>query len=272
MMLWFDRLFPVLMLLFPALFTLFVKVQPGGDETRARQLAAGLWMATLVGLALHAGVQIAHETTGSIPVHLHRAWIVVFPMIGFMLLWFGLAGRVLAARHPGWRNTNDETRTTRAASLAPRHEDVPEPQGLLLAGWCLYGLCVAATAWAIWESGNPLPILGLMFWPCFVWGAKASRLEPEPMDVSGSPELEAEYAAFRRFRSSGFVLCGMAGGLLFAGTAVLMVLRPEWAGFVGGVGGASVGIIGGVFGSLASVRRARIQSRLRDLESGANGC
>ena len=68
-------------------------------------------------------------------------------------------------------------------------------------------------------------------------------------------------------KASGFLICGMAGSLIFTLTSLLVVLRPEDAGYVGGLGGAAVGIFGGVFGTVASMRRARILSRLAELEN-----
>ncbi|RKY20710.1 MAG: hypothetical protein DRQ55_06765 [Planctomycetota bacterium] len=270
-MLWFDRLYPAFMLAFPALFTLFVGPREGGDEALARRLRRGLLLATVAALVVHVGVQMVYERRGLPNAALHQVWVVVFPMLGFMLLWFGLAGRVLAARNPGWRNVHEAAGPTRSASLTPRHAPHAEPSPLLVLGWALYAGCVALTGWAVYTSANPLPLLGLMFWPGFVWGARASRLESEPLDRAGSAALAAEYAAFRRFKAAGFVLCGMAGSVVFAGTAVLMVVRPQWAGLAGGFGGAAVGLLGGIFGTLASVRRARINAHLQQLERDTGG-
>ncbi len=272
MMLWFDRLFPPAMILFPALITLFVRRHPAVGGARAARLPRALWSATAFALLVHVAAQAAYERGAVFSASGHGVWTLLFTMASFMSLWFGLAVRVLAARDPGWRNANGPSRTTRSASLVPRHEASPAPTVLVALGWALYAVYIAATGWAIAESTHALALLaGAIFWPGFAWGARASRLESEPRDAAGSPGLAAAYAALRRVKVVGFLLCGIAGSVLFATTAVLVVLAPEGAAYVGGFGGAAVGLCGGALGTLVSIRRARIQARLVELEGRAEG-
>ncbi|HZM01272.1 MAG TPA: hypothetical protein VFD43_13580, partial [Planctomycetota bacterium] len=109
---------------------------------------------------------------------------------------------------------------------------------------------------------------GLGFWllagPLAVRG---SQLEPEPLDARGSPELQAAYAAQRRFRAWGFYAFGLLGTLLFAAISVLMVYEPRAAGLAGGILGSAFGLAGGVFGTCASVHRARINRLLHELRA-----
>ncbi len=273
MMLWFDRLYPPLMLLFPALISLFARSNSTSSPKpdRTRRLTRALWAATLVALAIHVGTQAVYEVAGYPGAAVHRIWVILFPMSGFFVLWFGVAARMLAARDPGWLNTNDSARTTRSASLVPRNLENPSPKALLVVGWLLYVAGLGAGAYATSVSTQALIVLpGLLMWPGFVWGVRAMHNEGEPRDAAGSPELAVQYAALRRWKASGFLVCGMAGSMVFAATGLLVALRPESAGYLGGLGGAAVGVLGGAFGTVASIRRARILSRLAELEEAGS--
>lgn len=265
-MTWFDRLFPAFMLTFPALFTLCVRPQAGADLAAARAKLPALWIATGLLVVLHGALQAGFEQ-GHIGVGLHRALVVGLPLIGFFPLWFGLAGPILAARHPGWRGAPAAGATLRAASLVPRDQGGALPRGAWVLGWVLYAAGVAVTVWSIVAGGKSLILLGLSFWPLFAWSARYSRLEAEPRDLHGSAELAEAWAAFRRFRELGFLACGAAGSAVFAVTGVLIERAPEHAALVGGLGGGAVGLVGAIFGTAASLRRAKVAALLARLSS-----
>ena len=54
---------------------------------------------------------------------------------------------------------------------------------------------------------------------------------------------------------------------LFAAISVLMVYEPHGAGLAGGILGSVFGLAGGLFGTRASMHRARINRLLHDLRT-----
>lgn len=267
-MVWFDRLFPVFMLAFPAVFTLFVRATEDANRPRCALLARRLWLATTALLLLHVAVQVGFETgVLSSRDDLRSGFSQMLSVVGFFPLWFVLAAPLLAARHPGWRGTQGADKPVRAASLTPRHLHDPVPTAVWVMCWLIFAGCVGVTLWSVIQTGNPIVLVSLIFWPGFAWGARVTLTEGEPRDAAGSPELAAAWDDYRRFRAYGFLGCGLSGGLLFSATAVLMVMAPESAGLVGGIGGASVGLLGGIFGTVASVRRARVNALLATLDT-----
>ena len=267
-MLWFDRLYPACLILAPALVALCVKaVDEQRDRARERALVVRLWGFTVAALSVHVALQLAFDGGLLEQQGLRRGFTTAFPLLTFFPLWFACASPLLALRNPGWRAAQALQPVQRSASLAPRHTHDPVSRGTWVAGWTVFAGCVAGTIWAVVQAGHPLLLLGLAFWPAFAAGARASRLESEPRDAAGSPELAAAWAGYRSFRAHAFLVCGSGGSLMFASAGVLMAVRPEAAGLVGGLGGALVGVAGGVFGTLASFKRARIQRLLAELAS-----
>jgi len=220
---------------------------------------------------VHVVVQALSESADSPSFGLMQGWSTVFPMGGFFALWFGFAGPALAARHPGWRNQSTTEQPVRTVSLEPRDRGPILPTGAWVFAWACYAACVAATVWAVITTSNPLSVLGLLFFPGFAWGAHMARSEPEPRDADDSPDLAEAYAALGRFKAWGFLVGGLAGSIVFSATAILMVKAPGSAGLIGGLGGALVGLGGGVFGTLASVRRAAIQRLIAERSEGLDG-
>ena len=77
-MLWFHRLFPTLMILFPLAFTLLMGRQPAREHEDVPRRMAPLWIATLVALLLHAGMQSWIESDPMQLMQLNRASPVGF--------------------------------------------------------------------------------------------------------------------------------------------------------------------------------------------------
>lgn len=254
-MLWFDRIFPAAMVLWPALFTLFVKRRAHATPDSSER-ATRLWIATAVALALHAAMQTWLE--GRAPEHLAlaRGWPTGYAVCASMLLWFRFAMPAIAARDAGWRAP--EGAEERRASLTPRHVHHPVPRGAWLAGWTLFALCAGVQVWAMTRGAHPVLLLGLTWWIFMAhFGARHAVLEPEPLDSAGSPELAASYASARHLKAWGFYALGLAGTLAFALVSALVVLDPRTAGFVGAAFGTALGLAGALFGTVASIRRAR---------------
>lgn len=102
-MIWFQRLFPVVMIAAPLAITLLVPVSrryagPDAGE-RTRRLAA--W--TLALLVVFAAVQAVLE--GLLPAGARGVpgWPTLAALGGFMLLWFRHALPAMGVRDPGWR-------------------------------------------------------------------------------------------------------------------------------------------------------------------------
>jgi len=265
-MIWFHRLFPACMVLWPALFAaLLSRRAPREAPSRG---AARLWVLTLLALAVHAGVQTWLEARLAPTSALRVGWPVFYSVFASMLLWFSVAVPWLRARDPGWDTPWAAGAAVRSASLVPRERTNPVPRSAWLFGWLVFTACGVAMGWAATRGVSPFLLAGLGFWLLAgPLAARESLLEPEPLDPRGSPELQLAYAAQRRFRAWGFFAFGLLGTLLFAAISVLMVYEPHGAGLAGGILGSVFGLAGGLFGTRASMHRARINRLLHDLRT-----
>ena len=139
---------------------------------------------------------------------------------------------------------------------------------LLLAVWPFFrGEADWSTAWFLIFSafGGGWLLMGKL-------GTRLSVLEAEPMDVGGSPDLVRGYDSLRRFKIWGWFAVSTMAMLAFSLPAVLLARDPEeWlyaAIWVGAGGGALVGLLGGVFGVTADIRRTRLNRLYQDLAEG----
>jgi hypothetical protein len=274
-MIWFLRLFPAFMILFPLGFTLFAGRHPERASDEGTQLMRRLWSVTLAAITIHIAVVALTETDPEAWRLLRAAWPVGFGTGSFMVIWFGFAMKALQARQPGYRNLPNpgSPEPVRSASLTPRDTTSPVPRGAWFAGWAVFGLCAGATGWALLQGVPSMLILGLAFWLGMgVFGSQASLTEAEPMDTAGSPELAEAWGRLRSFKAWCFYGMGLIGTIGFAAVAVITVFAPGVAGMSGAIFGTAGGIAGGVFGTMASVRRARVNALLQELGTReANG-
>lgn len=268
-MFWFDLLFPVFMLLFPAGFTLFVRraedVEAGGrtNQEHVQALSQRLWLGTASALIAYL---VAFQFLA--PSVTQYSWVLFFP------LWFGLAQPVLQAKNPSWGSMH-ENQTQRSASLKPRVIENPVPVGAWVAAWGLWLTSVLVIAMAKPQSGLPgwvpwLIVSGGAFWLLFgPWGVRMFLQEAEPMDTSGSPELAAEYGRFRAFKAWGWYYASVLAMFLASATALLIAYLPhsELPIWIGAGGGSLLGVAGGVFGTYCSIRRVRIADLYRQLQA-----
>ncbi len=265
----FDFGFTLFMILFPAVFTLFFRPkQPLDDARRARVLVLGrrLWAGT--GVALLACVAL----------YVWQPAVAYFMWLAFFLLWFLLAMPLLQTRNPEWGPIRRGT--VRSASLVPRDRLPPE----LVAGWIsvtvlwLLLLCVALLGVTLFAQGPARWWLllfnlaaGAELW-ILHWAMRRSMIEPEPVSPLDNDAIRVERENFHRFKLYGWLWLALAVMLIFSVPPLLLIWYGDgvltWAIVVGAGGGTLVGIGGGVFGTIASLKRAKI-NRLA-LDAGAH--
>ncbi len=202
-------------------------------------------------------------------------------MVSFHVLWWPLvapslnrARGALEARAAGARPTE------RRASLRARRPEqyLPRgwwlvPSGIFVAG-LTYVVVSALTAGPI-EGGARLVVLlflGAALSFLLSYGIWAHVAALGPQDLTGAPDPEALERALedlRRFLVRGVFVLDTAAVAVFTAVAVLAAVpdlsdatRNTVGAWIGGGGGSLVGLLGGVFGTLASVRRIRAE-RLR---------
>jgi hypothetical protein len=264
MMDYLEVAFVLAMLLFPAMLTVFVRRQPqeagrsAGDadlDLRAKQRRLWLWTAVAIGayaaLTLNGNTEIVSFL-----------WMACFP------LWFLLAMPVLRAKDPGWRGV--PRTATRSASLVRR--DVLPPR--LKRAWiyltALWALLVTASIAGL-AAGAPgagqwwlitFPVVAGAEVALFYWCAKRSLIEPEPHPANETPEIRAARESLRGLKLYAWLWAAAACVLVFSAPALMLIwwgpsaLVPAIAAGAGG--GAVVGIGGGVVGTIADLRRARL--------------
>lgn len=273
-MIWFERLFPLVMVLWPAAVLACVRPLPGKVRPDAAVLARRAWLGTLAAVVVVGLCQWAAEAgLDGTPVLAH-GWRVAVPLTFSFLLWFRLCMPALRARHPGWGDPTARTTGQRSASLTPRHVR-PELPGW---AWVLGALIWVASSVVlvravVADAASPALLVALLPYPGFALGARQVRAEAEPRDAADSPELVAAYASLRRFRAWSFWWVGVLMTLAFA--AMALSLHHSWldSGVLGAVLGAGVGLLGAFLGCVASVRRARVNALLAELESAeGQGC
>lgn len=282
------------MLLFPLIFVLAVptKVEEhdARDAARKRQFALAIF--TMLAIAVWGGLAlIARETRLPVFEHSSRmAWVMFFP------LWFGLGMPAVIAKNPAWggvcRPMESPGSPVRTASLKPRHRENPIRtwHWVLMAVVSLVPLILLASrgAFSFGPDGPEASsarfrwvlitgvygFCSLMTLPIVPFSVRKSLVEPEPLDPSGSPELEAMYRSERRKRILGlFWLLGVFQPLTLGALLNAMVWAPPASGrtlgIIGAVVGTSIGLAGGVIGTITTIRRVRIAEERARLEAAS---
>lgn len=265
----FDIGFTLLMILFPAVFTLFIRPKQALDDARRARVAVlgrRLWLGTGVTLLAYLALYYWQPATA------------YFMWLAFFLLWFLLAMPLVQARNPEWGPL--ERGALRSASLVPRDRLPPE----LVAGWIavtvlwLLMLCVALLGLTLFAQGPTHWWLllfnlaaGAELW-LLHWAMRRSLIEPEPVSPQDDDAIRAERENFHRFKLYGWLGLALAVMLIFSLPPLLLIWYGggalTWAIVIGAGGGTLVGIGGGVFGTIASLKRAKI-NRLY-LDAGAH--
>ena len=260
----FDTVFVLLMILFPAVFTLFVRrkntargpqIEDTSANLAARQRRLWMWtaVAALVYLVLRfSGVQMAA----------YMMWIIFFP------LWFFLALPVLQAKDPGWQGV--PRAPVRTATLIRRDE---LPAGLkrgwiLLAGLWLVLLSMAVAGILVDAPGAELwwvlifPIVAGGQAAGFYWAQRQSLTEPQPSAEHETPEIRAAREDLHNLKLFAWIGVAAVCVVLFSVVGLILIWFGQPAMMVaigiGAGGGVLGGIGGGVFGTMADLRRAKL--------------
>jgi hypothetical protein len=258
---YFEIVFVVGMLIWPAAFTQLVRRQASLPSTAEQAEIAikqrRLWLWT----AIAVGVYVALRLGGGVPL-VHFMWIACFP------LWFLLAVPLLRAKDPGWRGVPQ--RSTRSAALI-RRDLLPKPiaQAWVVLTIVWFGLTLAAVAGIV--MGAPgAPLRWLIIFPLtaggevalFFWCCKRSLIEAEPSVAEETSEIRAAREHLRRIKLYGWLGAAAASVVVFTAPALILIWWGESALMpaliVGAGGGGLVGIGGGVFGTLADLRRVKL--------------
>ncbi len=255
----FDLIFTPLMILFPAAFTLFIRPGAALDDARralAARLVRRLWFATAVALVVYAGLTYWQPVVG------HFMWLAFFP------LWFLFAMPLLRTRNPEWGPL--KRGTVRSASLAARDHLPPELRvgwiavsalWLLLSAVTVAGLFMAAGQSGLWWLLAFNAMAGAELW-LLNWAMRRSLIEAEPVSPADDEVIRAERESFRRFKLYGWLAVAALVMLIFTLPPLLLIWYGAdaltWAIIIGAGGGTLVGIGGGVFGTIASLKRAKI--------------
>lgn len=282
-MIWFWYTVPPLFILIPLIVAVLVPVNQKArtEPERARRLTLWLGAATAASLALW--LVLVRRFDPSAVLHL---WTLFFP------LFFGLTMPILRAKNPDWVGTPPHDLPVRAASLTPRSTTPPVPRWTVRGMWLLWVAGLAAVvllaargagglAWTLLRSQSPLGLYAI-FGQLFLLIVPAGmgfllallRHEPAPADPTGSPELTELFRRRRVLRSWVFVIAGWAMIAIFTAQHVVLAWLGDWhrapvgAGstfaLVGGILGATVGLLGAGVGIGFSLQAVRLNRRLRE--------
>ena len=268
---YFDFFFPLSMILFPVIFSLFVRSHPNPRDpdpqattARIARLRRRLWLGTAAAVVLFI---VVHSVAP--PRWAYFLWILAFP------LWFLGTMPLLQAKDRGWRPV--ERPPARAATLERRDVTTPGLAVARLLAMIIWLVLLLAALWPF--AGGTADWTSAWFLMFSAFGAgwllmgryatRLSTLEPEPLDAAGSAELARGYESLRRFKVWGWFAVSTMAMLAISVPPVLLARDPEgWlyaAIWVGGGGGAFVGLLGGVFGIMTDIRRTRLNRLYQDL-------
>ena len=274
-----------IMILLPLALALLIpsRVASDAERTRIRARFVPLVIATLTALAIWAGLLLTSPRFEWARWAADFCWLLNFPLFA------GFAWPILRLKHPSWDNTTFTTATatgsTRTASLVNRERQSPVTRAMwsLAIVSCLAGpLAIGARGfwlfpmptgeaampfmestdhlvWSLFLVLSSLALLELLWLPRIL---RSMLIEPEPMDAAGSAELAGLYARQRSRRVLGmFWLLGVAAPLFMSSLYALITWFPAdgaTLGIIGGVGGSLLGIVGAVFGITMSAERMKI--------------
>jgi hypothetical protein len=257
---WFEFVFPAIMVLTPLGLVLAFRPAPEGEPGRRR--VGLLAAATVLALAVVVSARILAGEASVV-----WTWTLFFP------LWFGLGMPALRVRRPLWFGA-EPSGAVRSASLASRREATSIRPGILAAAWAVLVTGIVAVgvrplaamdgaAWIRWTAA--LGVLVAVEVPILLllprWFRRLGQ-EPEPFGPESGPDTAEAYRKVREFRGRGMaigMLCLLI--LVSAFAAVLVWSPPDGASILAGAGaalGTLIGIAGAAFGTAATLRKEKI--------------
>lgn len=261
---YFDTVFWLLVILFPAMFTLFIrrKTSPQGPQigetgTTLAAKQGRLWFWTAVAVLVFLALGFSGAT---LPAYL--SLLVFFPF------WFLLALPVIRDKDPGWRGVPRSE--VRMATLT-RRDAIPaglQRAWLVLTLIWIAALVVAVAGIVVGAPGAELwwllcfPLLAGAELALFYWVGKRSMMEPEPTVENETAEIQSARNSLRNVKQYGWLGAAAVCVLVFTAPALILIWIGESALMaaiiVGAGGGGLAGIGGGVFGTIADLRRAKL--------------
>lgn len=255
---YFDFIFPLFMILFPAVFTLFVGEKSKDTEQHARsaKLTRLLWLSTGITVVVYILLTRWH------PAIAYFMWLMFFP------LWFTLAMPLLQARDPGWRPF--ARNSVRSASLVRRDVLPPDLRIAWIATLVLWGLLLCTSVLGLILAISELAQWWLLFFHVAAgaelwllhWAMRRSLIEPEPTSPHENDLIRTERESFHRLKLNAWLILAAIVMLIFSVPPLLLIWYGNdalmWAIAIGAGGGTLAGIGGGIFGTIASIKRARI--------------
>ncbi len=250
----FRLIFDLGMTVWPFAFVLLFPAKPvlnGERLSKYKRRALLLGIATAAAWCL---IALVHSRFSGV----HGLWTLCF------VLWFGGAMPIMRLKRLDWSAPLPDA-SARQASLHSRLHASPVPKFWWAVAWCVWLLLLAATLATVDAHVQALfplffNLMGAFWLIMGQYGLRWFLLEPEPLDAHGSVELRDAYGALRKFKVHGWFGLVIGAMLIFSSVA-LMIARD--AGVVavvvlGAGGGSLLGVLGGVFGTYASVLRGRI--------------
>jgi hypothetical protein len=285
----FDLLFPLFMIAFPAVTTLFARTKETAGLPEAVRLEKRLWSITGIGLVLVVLIWTARILTdrGVLPDVLPTfAWKLIPGAIlaqgGFFLLWFRFAMPLIRLYRP---EIDTATATLsvpthqpeRSASLTPRRPPsaLDNKSAVWTLGLWLLGFLLFLYGWK--THGTPegkttsqhLTLCGvglaaaLSIALVIPLGHRTLFLRPEPLIPGQSQELLEAHRQMRGMKARWmFASILFLIGLLLAVPIALafhVAFTGAMAGVIGAVVGSTIGLAGGAFGTMVSLYRLKIQ-------------
>lgn len=253
---WFERLFPMAMILLPLLTSLGRPSEFASEIQRAAHARVRTWLILGTVLCLVTVVVLWF-----VAPHISRfGWMLLFVLSP-------LSMRLINLRNPEVGLAHQRRR--RSATLAPRETSLsPGARWFHTMNCLVWAGLLGATVWGLavrnWADGwivvfHPFAL----FWLIWAWWfARRTRWEAEPLPEKPSDELLEQYARFRARRQ--YLWIGLGGGamLALALPPTLLAWSPEGnlvaAIAIGAGGGALGGVAGGVAGCWADRQRVSL--------------
>lgn len=282
------ELFGLVMALFPVAFLAWYRRRPLVREAFENESPDVEAAARVHGRrAALLTVVCAAVIGGMIALGWNSTLTVCTGVVAFHVVWWTSVAPVLRTTErplkgvPGLAAPEPAESPRRTASLVARRNADYLPAWWMAMPVAIFVGGVGVIVWRAVTGGIADPGVQLVAWimPAGAlgflvgWGFWARAAVKSPQDLSGAVDPQAladAFDGFRRFLARGIYGIMTAAVLVFMGAAVVIVttegdaaLQSELGAWIGGGGGAFVGVLGGLFGTLCSLKAMRLR-RIRD--------